>query len=360
MPGRWISRSVVALALVVTGVGAAPGPAAADHLVTTAYVSGDILHLFAGEGVANRVTLSPTSSGHTYVEDAGNELRLDPARAGGCHQREFSGISCPPTVARVIAYLGDGDDYFANYSNLFVDIHGDAGDDDLWGWFPNESFHGGDGDDALYGLSGADTLSGDAGEDVLEGFNGNDTIYGGADDDIIRGEDGNDTLSGDGGVNEVFGGRGQDKLYSRGKDQVRGEDDDDTLYHWAHNSTSDYYGGPGTDTIRYDIAGVATGFNISLNDVADDGPTIYQLYRPHNIHSDVERVVGSPYVDRIHGSDLPNTLTGGAGDDTIEGRGGDDVIDAQQGAGQRVSGGDGRDRCAGQGLIPDASCEQIG
>ena len=215
---------MVALALVVTGVGAATGPAAADHLVTTAYVSGDILRLFAGEGVANRVTLSPTSSGHTYVEDAGNELRLDPARAGGCHQSGFSGISCPPAVARVIAYLGDANDYFGNYSNLFVDIHGDAGDDDLWGWFPNESFHGGDGDDALYGLSGADTLSGDAGEDVLEGFNGNDTIYGGADDDIIRGKDGNDTLSGDGGVNEVCGGSrpGQAVLPREGPGARRG------------------------------------------------------------------------------------------------------------------------------------------
>lgn len=359
MSGRWLSRGVVALALVVAGIGAVPSPAAADHQVGTAYVSWDILYVNAGTTVANQVTVSNSANGELVVTDGQAELRVDPARSGGCRQHEAWAIVCPTSVVQVTARLGDGNDDFRNYSNRPTFVYGDAGDDDLWGWYPREYFYGGDGNDELYGLFANDTLSGDAGNDLLEGHEGNDTLYGGDGDDILRGAEGDDKTFGHSGVNDVTGGPGRDTLYTSGRDQARGEDGDDTLVQWAYNSTADYYGGPGVDTIAYDQAHAITGFNVSLNDVADDGANAH-WYIPHNVHSDVEHVIGSPYDDRIVGSDLANTVLAGSGDDRVEGRGGDDDLDAQQGSAQNVAGDGGSDRCAGEGLIPHASCERIG
>jgi Ca2+-binding RTX toxin-like protein len=65
----------------------------------------------------------------------------------------------------------------------------------------------------------------------------------------------------------------------------------------------------------------------------------------HNVHSDVENVIGTNGNDRIIGSEQNNGLDGGAGSDTLEGKGGDDYLDAEGGQNQRDFGGTGTDIC---------------
>ncbi|MEU4157931.1 calcium-binding protein [Actinoplanes sp. NPDC026670] len=352
-------QAAVALALVPAGIGAVPERASAAVAAGRAHVSSNILWVVAGAGVANRMSMVVETGGQVYLEDNAAEIRLDPDRAGGCRQRDAWSVVCPATIDMVDINLFDRNDYFGNYTTIHNNVYGGAGDDELWGWVGTDYFSGGDGDDELYGLSAEDRLYGGAGADLLEGHRGADALFGGDGDDILRGNEEDDELYGDSGNNDVYGGRGNDLLFTSGSDQAWGDEGDDLLVHFRHNNTSDYHGGAGSDTIAYDHADATIGFNVALNDVADDGPR-WDLYIPHNVHSDIEHVTGSGYDDWIIGSDLANTVTGGAGNDIIEGRGGDDILDAQQGAAQRVSGGAGSDRCAGDGLIPDATCERVG
>ena len=89
-------------------------------------------------------------------------------------------------------------------------IHGDAGnntlfgtdgDDLIYGYAGNDKLYGGDGNDIIYGGDGNDELHGGNGNDILYGGNGNDKLYGGAGDDILIGGKGNNTL---------YGGEGHD------------------------------------------------------------------------------------------------------------------------------------------------------
>ena len=97
------------------------------------------------------------------------------------------------------------DDILAGDSRDNV-IWGGGGDDKLYGGphGGNDELHGEMGDDMLFGGRGDDTLNGGAGDDMLSGGPDNDTFSGGDGDDMIHadlqdttinGGDGNDTVS---------------------------------------------------------------------------------------------------------------------------------------------------------------------
>ena len=131
---------------------------------------------------------------------------------------------------------GDGTDYLYAYaSNTDIasiengpnperllkgdELHGDAGDDWLYGNIRSEVIYGDGGDDTIYGdgvigpnyaqnpwqdlIGGNDTLYGGSGDDHIYGGGGNDQLYGGF---------GSDWLEGQNGVDSLYGGSGIDML----------------------------------------------------------------------------------------------------------------------------------------------------
>ena len=82
----------------------------------------------------------------------------------------------------------------------------------------------GAGNDLVLGSRGRDELSGDA---------DNDTLIGGAGDDLLFGNDGNDTLRGSAGSDTLDGGTGRDRLYgqSAGDTLIHSVDDDEIDWH---------------------------------------------------------------------------------------------------------------------------------
>jgi Ca2+-binding RTX toxin-like protein len=85
-----------------------------------------------------------------------------------------------------------GNDWIASSGTRTAEIHGDDGNDFLFG---SDSFN-----DTLYGDGNSDHLYGYGGNDLLIGDNwnniGNDLLNGGAGNDTLRGGSGNDTLVG--------------------------------------------------------------------------------------------------------------------------------------------------------------------
>jgi Ca2+-binding RTX toxin-like protein len=132
----------------------------------------------------------------------------------------------------ILAYLGDGDDYFASGSSLPSTVYGEGGDDSIEsgsigtgddyfdGGPGNDSLSGGKGNDILIGGPGNDQISGAEGDDILFGGPGNDTIGGSSGDDIVVGGDGVDSLTGGAGMNLLIGGAGLDSMSGSGGNQV--------------------------------------------------------------------------------------------------------------------------------------------
>jgi Ca2+-binding RTX toxin-like protein len=94
----------------------------------------------------------------------------------------------------------------------------------------------GDAGDTLQGGEGNDQLHGGAGNDALEGRGGNDLVLGGG---------GGDSLAGNGGNDELVGGAGADSLVGGDADDLLRADDDE--------ADTNLNGGPGSDTVHYDV-----------------------------------------------------------------------------------------------------------
>ena len=352
----YAGRSAAA-AMVVGALLAFPGSVSAAAAPGTAYVSGATLYFQAGAAASNYIVVSNSADNVLLLQDNNQPIRLDPARSGACAAHDSQIIRCPGVTA-VVAYLGDGRDYFYVYRNVTTEVYGQDGNDELWGWFDTDRFYGGPGDDLLEGLPGNDVLVGDAGTDTLNGDDGTDQLTGGDGNDTLYGGGGQDLLHGGAGTDDLSGGPDTDRLYGGpGLGSVRGDDGDDLLFHshaLSELARSDYWGGAGTDEINY--FGMPIGVSVSLNNVADDVP-IAPVATGHNVHDDIENVYGTLYADRLEGSDGPNTLVGSDGGDVLHGLGGDDRLDASRGRNQRVYGGPGTDTCLGSNLVVVDQCE---
>ncbi|MCR5875828.1 hypothetical protein LRS10_17670 [Phenylobacterium sp. J426] len=67
----------------------------------------------------------------------------------------------------------------------------------------------------LHGDNGEDKLYGEAGNDRLQGGNGKDTLWGGAGNDVLFGENGSDRLDGGAGNDTLWGGNSPDEFVFR-------------------------------------------------------------------------------------------------------------------------------------------------
>jgi Ca2+-binding RTX toxin-like protein len=181
-----------------------------------------------------------------------------------------------------LAYGGDGNDRLGSASGSPESLHGDAGDDDIFGGRSNDELFGGSGTDTIYGGESNDRVDGGSGDDLIHGGSNRDKLKGGANNDTIYGGDRNDSLNGSSGMDELFGEEGDDVLS----------------------------GDAGADTLDGDLGN-------------DD-------------------LAGGDGNDVMAGGDGSDAMTGGTGDDSIEGNAGDDTLTGGPGA-DTLDGGQGAD-----------------
>ena len=133
---------------------------------------------------------------------------------------------------------------------------------------------------------------------------------GGPGDDHLEGGPNNDELDGGGGRDELLGGDSQDVLTDGDVDGASGD---------AAPGPDTLDGGPGQDEIRYAQRTAAVA--VDLVDSAGDGEP-----GEDDTLLGFERITGGGGNDRLAGDGLGNTLDGGAGRNALIGRGGDDVL----------------------------------
>ena len=91
-------------------------------------------------------------------------------------------------------------------------MHGNDGNDRLFGAGGHDSLFGESGNDSLYGVKGHDRLDGGSGQDTLDGGIGHDVLLGAAGNDKLMGQTGRDILIGGAGSDYLNGGNGDDIL----------------------------------------------------------------------------------------------------------------------------------------------------
>lgn len=245
-------------------------------------------------------------------------------------------------------------------------------DDEIYGYYTNDTITGLDGEDTLHGLSGNDQLNGGDGADSLFGDNGDDIIHGGAQNDFIEGGFGANALYGDAGNDYLFADTwGSDTL----EDTLDGGAGDDYLDGGYGNVAFNFAKGGGHDTVsaedligntNHHILSFGEGINpldvvlqrdgsnllLSINGTADS-VTILDYFRDGDgrVHL-VEQIkffdktswnintvrtllappvhggdlVGSGPSDTIHGGMQNDRIFGGWGADSLFGEEGDDEL----------------------------------
>lgn len=175
--------------------------------------------------------------------------------------------------------------------------------------------------------------NGTAGSDVIAGTDGNDVIYGRGGNDIICGFDGDDIIYGDhndakdpsGGLDTINGGKGDDEIYGGPRqDFIQGSSGGDVIYGdlptSVHGTQDNIEGGNG-------------------NDVIVGGPGSDLIWG--------DRQFSFGQREQGYGHDIIDAVADNAGGhDEIWAGAGNDRIFAEDGVGQNVWGGSGRDTCA--------------
>jgi Ca2+-binding RTX toxin-like protein len=274
---------------------------------------------------------------------------------------------------------GKGDDY----------LKGGGGDDVLIDGPGSDTLHGG-GNDKPAGVNTADfsrvttsiqvqayqILGSDGDVDVLAGYtqrlltgSGDDSIIaytGGFDGGInyIDAGPGNDSVSFNSSYGDVtaHGGAGDDEILIYAPFRVGyyyGDAGEDVFSVYRSSSTArDFNGGEGIDTVDYSGVpggGSFFGVTVTFDDVANDGANEFGQPQPDNVHTDVERLIGTARGNRVFGSENNETIIGstsndviigGGGNDFLDGGAGNDFIDGQAGA-DTLIGGDGDDTLIG-------------
>jgi Ca2+-binding RTX toxin-like protein len=318
----------------------------------------------------------PVPSGHGFdfavvlgdMDDAGSI-------AAACGDNDVVAVRCDDGTVEG----GDGNDTLIGAGAPGVDLHGDAGDDDLRN---GASLDGGPGADTL---RGGYAFYGDRVAPVSVSLNGlrddgetgeNDLvgeriliIATGAGDDVIVGDDRPNIILAGGGADIVHGGAGADSLYgclgpgdagADGNDELKGEDDRDILDGCAGDDSLD--GGAGTDFLTGgpgadDLLGAAgsadvvrysertASVSVSLNGLPDDGEA-----------GEGDLVQGVEDIETGSGDDLvaadagDNRIWVGLGDDIVTAGGGDDLVLADfRGCHGRLAGAGGDDELYGEG-----------
>ena len=202
-------------------------------------------------------------------------------------------------------------------------INGEAGNDYIIGSMGKDIIDGGTGRDYIDGGSGNDVLTGGSVE-TFENSTANarfnwDEIHGGAGNDEIYSV--NATESYQGGEiyfkNDIYGEDGDDVIVANGyNDHVEGGKGSDTIrtYH-EYNNNAAIHGNEGDDRIEVKLTGSELVYGDEGNDVIDA-----------SLSSGNHKLYGGSGSDTISGGSGDEWIEGGAGDDIIEGGAGNDVI----------------------------------
>jgi Ca2+-binding RTX toxin-like protein len=164
---------------------------------TTAHAAAPSLTvLLAGGTEENRITISLSADGRSYVIDS-----IVPLEVGGevCWHPEAqeTELMCSATaIGGFEVNAGGGDDFVSIDPKVGVPV----------------TLRGGPGNDRLSGGGGADKLIGGTGSDILSGRGGNDSLFGGPDDDLLFGGSGDDLLNGGSGSDRLQGQSGHNVL----------------------------------------------------------------------------------------------------------------------------------------------------
>jgi len=196
-----------------------------------------------------------------------------PAMPNGVRVRMGTLIVDFPMNGKTLTYSGDGYDYVTHSNVTFpMEIHGEGGDDMLFGGTGNDLLIGGLGNDQINASAGDNIIFGDneptsvdptpqnsavGGNDILSSLGGADVIYGGGGDDqvspgagndYVYGGEGNDILDGYAGDDRVYGGGGNDVISgSEGHDLLSGGPGNDQLF--GRDGNDVLIGGDGVDTL---------------------------------------------------------------------------------------------------------------
>lgn len=283
-----------------------------------------------------------------YYDERTGDLDLDLVAGSGGEAGESDTVTGFEQV-----YAGSGDDSIV--AGAGVGIAGGAGDDELA--VESGALEGGAGDDELHGGTGTTYLDGGPGADLLDGGGGDDSVTyfgrpsgvnvdldgsandgeageadnvqniesvtsttsadtidlsGSPDAALIQGWEGDDVIVGSPGGETIMPGWGNDVVDAGGGD--------DAIFE-SQFGDDDIRGGAGFDTYRPP----GGGNTVSLDDLANDG----ELSRPSrsaNIHSDIEKLLGTHGDDIFVGNADPQTIVGVGGSDRIMGLGGDDRL----------------------------------
>ncbi|NOT83490.1 MAG: hypothetical protein HOP02_01650 [Methylococcaceae bacterium] len=239
----------------------------------------------------------------TLVGTANNDTMTAPA---GVIPPRFIAAGANAFYAVSNADGGAGDDTMYAYNSSTYGngstLHGNIGNDKLYGSNMRDALHGGDGNDTILAGDGSDLIWGDAGNDNIDGGLGIDFAYfdsatsavtvdlalttaqntGGAGIDTIVNVEGlfgsnfNDVLLGDATANTLDGGAGNDTLDGRaGNDTINGGAGDDTISGGDGNDiisggdgTNTIYAGAGDDVINKTTISTTDGIS---NDMIDGG-----------------------------------------------------------------------------------------
>lgn len=169
-------------------------------------------------------------------------------------------------------------------------IIGGLGSDSLDGGIDADDIDGGSGNDTIIGGEGSDTIMAGSGDDLV--YAGLDPVYPDAvnipDDidlvpdngrDYVRGETGDDTIFGADDDDSLYGDAGNDYLDGQiDEDLLVGGNDDDTLIGGEGGDT--LVGGSGIDVVdggadRDDIIGINAGEHVDGGEAGDDWDTLY-------------------------------------------------------------------------------------
>ncbi len=255
-------------------------------------------------------------------------------------------------------------------------LHGDDGQNAMFGRGGNDTIRGFAGDDELSGNDGDDILYGDAGADKLRGGLGADRMVGGADDDTYFVDDLGDRVveRADGGDDRVMAlldwtlGREFERLTLSGTADLNGTGNGLANRLEGNAGANNLYGSAGEDTLRGGLGadrmvGGADDDTYFVDDLGDrvvetagGGSDGVVALLDWTLGREVERLTlsgtadlngtGNGLANRLHGNAGANNLDGGEGEDALFGGAGKDTLDGGAGA-DLLKGGEGVDTLEG-------------
>ena len=188
---------------------------------------------------------------------------------------------------------------------------------------------------SLFLASAASTLSGGSSSDLIysQDDDANNTINAGSGDDTILSDlffskeiGGKDNIIAGDGNDLVYAGGGDDVITSgNGNDEVDAGAGNDLIVGGDGAGDDKYFGGSGTDTLKYTSAKAAIAVNLAVGmatsraggDAAGIGTDTL---------SQIENIIAGNYDDLLTGDDSANNISGLSGNDSIIGGDGDDAL----------------------------------